>query len=285
VWQAVATSDAGCALAILLGLLWGSFANVCVYRMPLDRSVVSPGSHCFACETPIRWYDNVPVLSYVWLRGRCRACGARFSARYLLVEVLTGALFGVAWWFTLGSGGWFDGAIELRALRFLIDATFVLAMVVIAFIDLDTKLILNKVTIPSLVVFYATSLVLPERHWWDGLVGAAVGYGGPWLIGFIYLKVRKVEGLGLGDGMLLAVVGALMGWRGVVVSLFGGSVVGSVIGIVALAAARARADGEGGDQASLLRTELPFGPFLAMGAVFYLFAEPWLVLHFRLFGG
>jgi leader peptidase (prepilin peptidase)/N-methyltransferase len=282
-WQTLATSTAGCGVAIVLGLLWGSFANVCIYRMPKDLSVVAPGSHCFACNTPVRWFDNVPLLSFLWLRGKCRRCGAPFSVRYLLVEALTGAMFGVAWWFTLGTGGLLEGSVELRTLRFLIEATFVLVMIVIAFIDLDHKLILNKVTLPSMVVFYAATFAMPERAWWEGLLGAAIGYGVPWLIGEIYYRVRKVEGLGLGDGMLLAVVGALLGWRGVVFSLFGGSVVGSVIGIAALAAARRRAAPDA--QPSLMRTELPFGPFLASAAVFYVFAEPWVVLHFRLTPG
>lgn len=284
---ALATTPAAGAFAVVLGLLWGSFANVCIYRWPptedhpKGRSVVQPGSHCSACKTPIRWYDNIPILSYVWLRGRCRACGKGFSPRYLLVEALTGLLFGVAWWFTLGTGGMLDGSVELRALRFVIDAAFVLCMVVIAFIDLDTKLILNRITIPAIPLFYAASLALPERRWWDGLVGAAIGYGVPWLIGEIYYRVRKVEGLGLGDGMLLAVVGALMGWRGVIAGLFGGSVVGSILGITAILVARSRAEPADGEP-PLMRTELPFGPFLATAAVFYLFAEPWVVTNFRL---
>jgi leader peptidase (prepilin peptidase)/N-methyltransferase len=261
--------------AVVLGLLWGSFANVCIYRwppseeFPRGRSVIQPGSHCFACKTPIRWYDNVPLLSYVWLRGRCRACQAAFSPRYLLVEALTGALFGVAWWFTLGTGGMFE-AFDVRLLRFFVAAAFVWVMVVITFIDADHKLILNKVTIPSIALFYAASLLF--RPWWEGLVGIAVGYGVPWLIGEVYLRIRKREGLGLGDGMLLAVVGALLGWRGVVVSLFGGSVLGSLIGIIALARARKQ----------IMQSELPFGPFLATGAVFYLFGEPFIELYFRL---
>ncbi len=285
---ALATTPGACAFAVVLGLLWGSFANVCIYRwapseeFPDGRSVVKPGSHCFACKAPIRWYDNVPLLSFLWLRGRCRACGKAFSSRYLLVEALTGALFGVAWWFTLGAGGMFDGSIELRALRFAIDAAFVFVMVVIAFIDLDTKLILNKITIPSIALAYGASLLLPERHWWDGLLGAAIGYGVPWLIGEIYLRVRKQEGLGLGDGTLLALVGALLGWRGVVVSLFGGSVIGTLVTIPVLAARR-KAGGD--DEANLMRVEVPFGPYLAIAAVFYLFAEPWLVLHLRFLGG
>jgi leader peptidase (prepilin peptidase)/N-methyltransferase len=277
----VLTTGAGAVIAVVLGLLWGSFANVMIYRMPDNRSVVRPGSHCSACKAPIAWYDNVPILSYVWLRGRCRACKAVFSPRYLLVEALTGALFGVVWWFTLGTGGMLD-TLDVRVVRFLIYAAFVFVMIVIAFIDLDTKLILNRITFPSIVLFYALTFALPEMEWWQGLVGAAVGYGVPWLIGTIYIKLRGREGLGLGDSTMLAVVGALLGWRGVVVALFGGSVIGSVIGIVTLLAARRNASEESDDAPSLMKTELPFGPFLAAGAVFYLFAAPWITVHFRL---
>jgi leader peptidase (prepilin peptidase)/N-methyltransferase len=277
------TAAAG-AFAVLLGLLWGSFANVCIYRWPAGKSVVKPGSHCGSCQAAIAWYDNVPILSYLWLRGKCRACKAEFSPRYLLVEVLTGALFGVAWWYTLGTGGMF-APDSIRALEFVTDAAFVFVMVVITFIDLDHKLILNLVTVPSAVVFYGLSLAL-HHAWWHGLVGAAIGYGVPWLIGEIYYRVTGREGLGLGDSTLLAVVGALLGWQGVVVSLFGGSMIGSVIGISALLVARSKQDPAPDDGSppapTLMKTELPFGPFLAMAAVFYLFAAPWIGVHFRL---
>jgi leader peptidase (prepilin peptidase)/N-methyltransferase len=144
---------------------------------------------------------------------------------------------------------------------------------------------------------------LPERTWWDGLVGAGIGYGVPWLIGEIYYRLKGREGLGLGDSMLLAVIGALLGWKGVVVALFGGSVLGSVIGITFLltrgkepeedAKSDVRAAETIDDKAaepheeevSVMRTELPFGPFLAMAAIFYLFAESWIQLNFKLFGG
>jgi leader peptidase (prepilin peptidase) / N-methyltransferase len=268
-FEPVFMSTGGLILAVILGLLWGSFANVCIYRLPADKSVVSPGSHCGSCGKPVRWYDNMPVISYLWLRGRCRDCHTHFSARYMAVEALTAVLFGVAWWFTLGTGGAYH-AFDERLLRFVIAAAFVFVMVVITFIDIDHKLILNKVTYPSIPIAYLASLV--DHKWWEGLVGAAVGYGGPWLIGEIYFRVRKREGLGLGDSTLLALVGALLGWKGVVVSLFGGSVLGSIIGIVVLI--RAKKD--------VMTSELPFGPFLAAAAVFYLFAEPWLQLHFRL---
>ena len=307
-------SSAGYGFVVLLGLLWGSFANVCIYRLPAGASVVSPGSHCFACQAPVRWYDNVPILSWLWLRGRCRACGAAFSARYLVVEATTGALFAVAWWAAVIAPQLFE-PFAPRLLHFAIYAAFCFAMVVITFIDIDHKLILNKVTIPSMIVAYAASFAWPGRHWYDGLVGAAVGYGLPWAIGEAYYRVTGREGLGLGDGMLLAVVGALLGWHGVLVSLFGGSMIGSVIGVTAVVLARVRGDTAepGADQPapdksaierpevdapesagppdasaekpSVLRTELPFGPFLAMAAVVYLFAEPWIQIHFHLPGG
>ncbi len=281
--EPVARSPGAYAFAVLLGLLWGSFANVCIYRwaptdeFPDGRSVVKPGSHCSSCKAPIRWYDNVPLLSYLWLRGKCRACGAGFSARYLIVEGLTGALFGVAYWFTVGPAGMLD-TFEMRLVRFAIAAGFVFVMIVITFIDIDTMLILDKITIPSTVIFYLASLAL-HRPWWEGLLGIAIGYGVPWLIGALYFKIRKREGLGLGDAKLLAVVGALFGWKGVVVSLFGGSVLGTVLTLVAMVSA-----GGGEDDQPKMTTELAFGPYLAAAAVFYLFAEPWIELHFRLTG-
>lgn len=282
--EPVAATPAAYAFAVLLGLLWGSFANVCIYRwapseeFPRGRSVVTPGSHCSACQTPIKWYDNVPLLSYLWLRGKCRACKAPFSARYLLVEAITGALFGVAWWFCLGPAGMLE-PFEVRLIRFVIAAGFLFVMVVITFIDLDTMLILDKVTIPSTVLFYLASLLLPERRWYDGLVGIAIGYGVPWAIGSLYYLIRKREGLGMGDAKMLALVGALFGWKGVFFSLFGGSVLGTVLTLLnRLSASR-------DDSAEpALTAELAFGPYLAAAAVFYLFAEPWIEIHFRLTG-
>lgn len=315
--ERLSTTPGAYAFVVLLGLLWGSFANVCIYRWPPSdefphgRSVVRPGSHCFACKTPIKWYDNMPLVAWLWLRGRCRACKAPFSSRYLIVEALTGALFGFAWYWMVDRGMWWVEPFDYRLVRWVIAAAFCFVMVVITFIDLDHKLILNKLTIPSIVAFYLLSLVLPERAWWEGLVGIVVGYGFPWLVGEVYYRLRGAEGLGLGDSMLLAVVGALLGWKGVLVALFGGSVIGVVIGLPALLVARARApegadeaeaggtpntdasaepgpEGEGDGDAeppSMMRTELPFGPFLAMGALFYLFAEQLLQIHFRLPGG
>lgn len=315
--EPVATSAGAYVMAIVLGLVWGSFANVCIYRMPptdehpKGRSVVSPGSHCGACGEAVRWYDNVPILSFLWLRGRCRDCGAQFSSRYLFVEALTGALFGVAWWAAVDASAMFE-PLEVRLLRFAVYAAFVMVMVVVTFIDLDHKLILDRVTYPSILLFYAAGLLLGNR-WSEGLIGAALGYGLVWLIAEVYFRITGREGMGLGDGKLLAVIGALLGWRGVVVALFGGSVVGSVLGIAALllfrrdpaqdAAPSNPATGKGeaiveatpeksdgddqGDEGEgeLTGGEVPFGPYLAIAAMFYLFAEPWVRINVAWLGG
>ena len=238
---------------------------------------------------------------------QCRiCCGTSDSCTSLEVP-------GLAWWATVGVGVVMRLApFDTLLLQWAIASAFGFVMVVITFIDIDHKLILNKVTIPSIVIFYGLGLLLPERQWWTGLVGAAIGYGLPWTIGEIYYRITKREGLGLGDSMLLALIGALLGWKGVVFALFGGSVIGSVIGIGVLLAARSAAtpdagsdqvavpdpatepeaprddgsaDGDDADPPSLMRTELPFGPFLAAAAVFYVFAERWINVHFHLPGG
>ncbi len=333
VLEPLATSLGAYLMAIALGLVWGSFANVCIYRMPPSaahpkgRSVVTPGSHCGACGRPVRWYDNVPILSFLWLRGKCRDCGATFSPRYLLVEALTGALFGVAWWAAIDASAMFE-PLEVRLLRFAVYAAFVMVMVVVLFIDLDHMLILDRVTYPAIPVFYVSGLLL-GNHWSEGLLGAAIGYGLVWVIIEVFFRLTGREGMGLGDGKLLAVIGALLGWRGVVVALFGGSVIGSVLGIAALllfrgggeeaaqpgegappsqsnaaaesapggatpsAAQGAAADmeiGDGGDQGGegegeLTGAEIPFGPYLVVAALFYLFAEPWVRINVAWLGG
>jgi leader peptidase (prepilin peptidase) / N-methyltransferase len=319
VLEPMALSLGAYALVFVVGALFGSFANVCIYRMPptlehpRGRSVVRPGSHCGACGNPVRWYDNIPLVSYALLRGACRDCGARFSPRYLLVEAATGMLFVAVYHLTVGLA-YVDDPLALRSTRFLIYAALVFVLVVITFIDLDHKLILDKITYPAIPLFYALGTLLPENGWSEGLIGAAVGYGLIRLIsdGYYYLTGR--EGLGYGDGKLLAIVGAVHGWQAVLVTLFFGSLLGSVIGIGALLVARRRAAGSTGagsepvgpeasggapaagaaepaadlgaeatgpaEDVPLRYAELPFGPFLAMGAISYLFVHPHLALGF-----
>ena len=294
--EALARSPAALAFAFLFGTLWGSFANVCIYRWPPTdqhpngRSVVTPGSHCGACGKPVRLYDNVPMLSYLWLRGRCRDCGVSFAPRYLLVEIATGMLFATAWWFAVDARALLE-PFDQRLIRFAIGAAFIWTMVVILFIDLDHKLILAWPAYPAIPIFYGLGLLLPERHWADGLIGAVVGYGLVRMIADGYYYLTKREGMGYGDGVLLALVGVLLGWRGVIVSLFLGSMIGTVIAVPALLVARRKAatatvpetetvtEPVTEIEPGLGRAEIPFGPFLATAAVFWWFAEPYLTIQ------
>ncbi len=278
-------------VAFWLGAVFGSFGNVCIYRLPpTDEhpnglSIVSPGSRCGACETPIRWYDNIPILSFLLLRGKCRHCGAGYSPRYLFVEIATGMLF-VAVYYLSVSALYPELPLALRLGRFAVYALFAFTLVVITFIDLDHRLILDKITYPAIPTFYGLGLLLPERHWSEGLIGAAVGYGVVRLISDGYKLITKKDGMGYGDGKLLAMIGALFGWEAVVVSLFGGSLAGSIIGVtvVALTRARERAAGKA-PEGSIRHVELPFGPFLVVGALGYLFLEPWVKVSFGVLWG
>ena len=303
----LARSPAALAAAFLLGALWGSFANVCIYRWPptdahpRGRSVVHPGSHCGACGHAVRWYDNVPILSWLWLRGQCRDCKVTFSPRYLIVEAVTGALFAAAWWFGVVHRDLLE-PLDERVIRAGIGAAFAWTMVVILFTDLDHKLVLPLPSYPAIPIFYALGLALPERRWPDGLIGIVIGYGLVRLIADGYYFLTKREGMGYGDGVILAVVGALLGWRGVVVALFGGAMIGTLVSVPALLLARRRAatatstptpvddaktdgaktdDAKTGDEEEddgLARVEVPFGPFLATAALFWWFAEPYLTI-------
>lgn len=309
----LARGPMGHVLAAVLGALFGSFANVCIVRMPptdehpKGRSVASPGSHCGACGHPVRWYDNIPLVSFLWLRGRCRDCGVEFSPRYLLVEAATAMLFAACWHFVFGIAHTGE-PVGLQLFRAGVLCAFVFTLVVITFIDLDHKLILDKITYPAIPLFYGLSTQLPEHDWNDGLIGAVVGYGVVRLIADGYYLVTRREGMGYGDGKLLAVIGALFGWQAVVVSLFFGSLLGSVISIAVLVRARRAGPGEvepepapeaapgddGGEpgpdtegdaELALRHVEVPFGPFLAAGALLYLFLEPALTVRFGILWG
>lgn len=265
------------AAALVLGSLLGSFANVCILRIPASESIVRPGSHCRACGAAVRWYDNLPILSYVLLRGRCRGCGARFSPRYLLVEISLALLALATWHLTVAVLWPFDAAPH-RLARFSAYLLLELALVVLAFIDLDHRRIPDRITYPGIPFFVGVGLLLRDLPWWEPLLGAAVGYGIVRLISDGYWLLTKREGLGYGDGKLLAMVGGLLGWRAVVFSLFGGSVLGSVIGITVAVIARRRA--AEAPQTSLRLVELPFGPFLVTAALAYLFLQETFQLAF-----
>lgn len=240
--------------ALLVGLVTGSYLNVVIHRLPRGVSTVLPRSRCPGCGAAIQPWDNVPVLSWLILRGRCRACGEPIAWRYPFVELLTGLLF--------------LACVEAYgpSLAALAAAVFCALLVALAGIDLEHYLLLDRLTLPGIAVGFLASFVVPWVTPVGSVFGALLGalvllaaYGGWWL-------VRRQEGLGLGDVKMLAMIGAFLGWHGVVVSLLFAVVTGSLIGLGLVVSGRGS-----------LQSRLPFGVFLAVGAVVALFFGQQLV--------
>lgn len=231
------------AIAFVFGAIFGSFANVLIHRLPRRQSIVAPGSRCPSCGAPIRPWDNVPVVSYLLLRGRCRACGARISPRYLIVEIATGALIaGVVWRFGL----------SLAALRYGVLA---FALLVIFFTDLEHQIIPNAVTYPGILV----GLVLSAA---SGQLAVSVAAGAAAGLAFLLLGVLSRGGMGGGDTKLAAMIGAFLGSPAVIVALFLAVALGGVAGLLLLALRlRGRKD------------SIPFGPAMATGAMIAVFGS------------
>jgi leader peptidase (prepilin peptidase)/N-methyltransferase len=252
-------------LAFAFGLLIGSFLNVCVYRLPRDLSVVRPRSYCPACEHPVAWYDNVPIVSFLILRGRCRHCNGPISARYPVVEFLTGALFFI---YLLRMGP------TLAAVKYCLLGALLVGLL---FSDLEERILPDEFTLGGTVLGLALSLVVPVQDitahaiFWifsidasqrllsfgESLFGALLPSFFLWLGGYIYEKVRKREGMGFGDIKMMLMVGAFLGMKDALLTLIIGSVVGSVVGYLYIRITHKEAS----------TYELPFGTFLAMGAV------------------
>ncbi len=236
------------AFAFLFGAVVGSFLNVCIWRIPAGESIVSPPSHCPGCGTRIRAYDNIPIVSYLLLGGRCRDCRTRISARYPAVEALTGAGFVLVAW-------QFGPTPEA-----LVAALFVAALITISFIDLDHQIIPDVISLPGIVVGLLLAVAGVGPSWRDSVLGILLGGGTLWAVAAGYQALTGREGMGGGDIKLLAMVGAFIGWRGVLVTLMIGSLTGAVVGIALMIA-------RGSDS----RLPIPFGPFLALGAACGLF--------------
>ena len=230
-------------LLAIFGLMVGSFLNVCIARLPAGESIVSPGSRCPACRTPIKWYDNIPVVGYLFLGGRCRTCRAPISARYPIVEIVTSLAF-------LGQGVVCGEDWPLLAGRLIFTAM----LIVLFGTDLDVQRLPNVITLPGIAIGLGFSLVAAPGPL-DSLLGAALGAGLLGLVRWAWFRATGVEGMGLGDVKMLAMIGAFVGWQQVWVTLFLASVVGAVVG-VALTATGARS----------LQAKLPFGTFLAVAA-------------------
>lgn len=255
----------------VLGLIIGSFLNVCIYRIPLRKSVVSPRSSCTRCETRIPFYDNIPVLSWVLLRGKCRFCGAPISFQYPFVELLTGAAFlvcGLKWNFTPPT---------------YVNTLFLSVIIILIFTDFHHRILPNVLTLPGAIAgillspfqdpavyidalsariaglfdFQTARAVLP---WAGSLSGSVIGGGILLVIGFGYQKLRKRQGLGMGDIKMMAMVGAFLGWRLTFLTIFAGSLLGLLAGIYLIIFRKQN-----------LQAKLPFGVFLGIGSALALF--------------
>ncbi len=265
--------------AFIFGSVVGSFLNVCIYRLPREESIVFPPSRCPSCGKGIRFYHNIPIFGYLALGGKCADCGARISPVYPLVEALAGVM----------------AVAVLAKFGLTIDAVFYLALIyaliVITFIDLEHMIIPNVITIPGILVGlvfgalstdWAASRALMERVGYsldgflvllnevpflDSVFGLIIGGGVLFLIAFIYVALRKREGMGMGDVKLLAMLGAFLGWEGVVFIMLVSSLIGTVAGLTLILRKKEN-----------LRYALPFGPFLSIAAVIYIFTGGFRVL-------
>ena len=243
----------GVIVAALFGLIIGSFLNVCIYRLPRGASVAWPASRCTSCQRALAWYEKVPVLSWAVLGGRCRTCKARVSVVYPVVELTTGILFAAAnYWY---------GPTPLAIVRML----FGCALVVLFVIDLQHRILPNVITVPGTIIGLALSLFLPPG-WVSSFIGVAVGGGMLFGIAETYYRIRGVQGLGMGDVKMLAMIGAFLGWQLALVTLVLASCGGALVGVALIVTKR------GGMQAAL-----PFGTFLAVAAAIAAVAGDWLV--------
>ena len=238
----------------VFGLCVGSFLNVCIHRIPESKSIVSPGSMCPRCGQTIRFYDNIPLLSYLLLRGRCRNCRTSISIRYPLVELLSGAL---AVSVVLKYGLTPEAAAVYG---------FIAVLTVITFIDIDHRIIPDVISLPGIAAFFLAARLVPSVTWKDSLIGILAGGGSLLLVAWIYHLVTRKEGMGGGDIKLLAMIGAMVGWKGVLFTIFVSSATGTVIGLIVMLVQRRN-----------LKLAVPFGPFLAFGAVAYLFVGPQVI--------
>jgi leader peptidase (prepilin peptidase)/N-methyltransferase len=233
----------------IFGLVVGSFLNVCIYRIPRKKSIILPGSFCPHCGTPIHPLDNIPLLSYLVLAGKCRHCKGSISPRYPLVEFITGLLF-VLLYMRFGLS---------RSL--LVYAIFIAALLVITFIDLEHRIIPDVISLPGIPAGFALSFFLPQVTWISSVLGILLGGGLLLTVALVYELITHKEGMGMGDVKLLGMMGGVLGWQGVLFTIFMSSILGTAVGVIAMLVARADT-----------KYAIPYGPFLSTAGLLYLFA-------------
>ncbi|MDZ4677827.1 MAG: prepilin peptidase [Oligoflexia bacterium] len=235
-------------LIFILGACLGSFGNVIILRLPAGKSIVRPGSCCPHCKKSIKWFDNVPILAWFFLKGKCRQCGEPISPRYFIVELLSAVIF-LALYLKFG-----------LTITFIECALFAWAGLVASVIDLDHRILPDVFTLSGIIIGLIGAFINPDRTFLSALIGVIAGGGFLWLVATVYMAIRNEEGMGGGDIKLLAWIGAVLGWKAVIFSILVSSITGSIFGGVFAAL-----------QKSGLKTSIPFGPFLVFAALMYIF--------------
>ena len=248
-------------IVFILGSIWGSFSNVCIHRLPNNKSVSRGRSYCPSCKKQIRWYDNIPIFSYVFLKAKCRDCSAKINVKYLLVELICALSF--VWFFYLFG-------LSLTTLLFFILSIF---FIIIFFIDLKHFIIPNELTFPLMAIGLLKSFdpnlnqyLFP--NFLNSLIGGVAGYIIIWMIIFIYKRLRNKEGMGLGDAKLLSAIGFWFGWISIPFILFFSSFIALVLAIPSLI-----------NKSKNLSSQIPFGPYLILGCVLYLLLLDKIILY------
>ena len=234
--------------AFIFGAAIGSFLNVCIFRIPALESIVKPLSQCPHCHQPIRFYDNIPMISFLVLRARCRDCGGKISWRYPLVELIT-ALLALLLFMKFG-----------LSLNFLVFFIFTAVLITISFIDLDHQIIPDVLSLPGIPIFFLAAIFIVRLPWHEALIGLLIGGGMLFLIAFVYEFITKREGMGGGDIKLRAMIGGFLGWKSLIFILLFSSLAGAVVGITAMIIKKQD-----------MKYAVPFGPFLSLAAVAYIF--------------
>jgi leader peptidase (prepilin peptidase)/N-methyltransferase len=262
----------------LFGVSVGSFLNVCIYRIPREESIVTPRSHCPHCGTFIPWYLNIPVLSWCFLRGKCASCKGPISVRYTLVELLTATLFLMVYLQWMQPGALLLQPIA-NPLIIPIYWLFVSGLILGTFVDFEHYILPDSVTIGGMVVGPIFCALVPalqgQELWWKGLLhstlGLSIGFCSLYAIAWIGEKIFKKEAMGFGDVKLLGAIGAFLGWKAVLFTIVSSSFLGSIVGLTLIALRTAK-----------MKSEIPFGPYIAAGALIWIFYGPSLLtLYFR----
>ncbi len=262
-------------LSFCWGACIGSFLNVCIYRIPREESVVHPGSHCPSCNTSIRWYQNVPIFSWLALRGRCAYCKKEISPRYIGVELLTGCLFLLAWLkFDVTDGSRLLGLDPVTSLPVVsVYWLVIMGLVLGTFVDFDHMIIPDRVTLGGMILGVLASTVVPALHnqttWLDGLIqsliGLSVGFGSLWAVAVLGEFAFKKEAMGFGDVKLMGAIGAFFGWPAVLCTIIVASFAGTFVGVSFILARKKE-----------MQSRIPFGPYLALGALVWMYWGPTL---------